>query len=47
MAGERETGGGPLIDEASETQDTASPHPPASDEQTDEEDGGTGKQRER
>lgn len=34
-------GGGPLIDEASGTQDTASPHPPASDEQTDEEDGGT------
>lgn len=31
----------PLTDETSRTQDTASPHPPVSDEQTDEDDGGT------
>ena len=44
--GERETGGGPPTDKASGTQNTASHHPPASDEQADEGDDGAGKQRE-
>ena len=42
---ERGTGNGPLIDEASGTQNQASHHPHANEEQTDEEDDGTGKQR--
>lgn len=37
--------GGPLIDEESGTQNQASHHPPASEEQAGEGDDGTGKQR--
>lgn len=38
--------GRPLTDKASGTQNTATPHFPTSEEQADEEDGGTGKQGE-
>lgn len=44
--GETESGGGPPTDKGSGTQNPASHHPFASEKQDDEEDGGTGKQRE-
>lgn len=44
--GETGNGGGPPIDKASGTQNPASHHPHVSEEQADEKDNGTGKQRE-